>query len=142
MNLDLEERLVREGIRHDRLTKAEKVKLLARWSRTFPELLASARRGEVFENVPRDKAAQDHYAGLPTCDFYVLPDDASGMPSCACFAAHPPNLSELVSDTITKCDELVVVDSSFRWSAVFVNQGASLVGIHFSRQETSTHPDL
>ena len=139
MNLDLEERLVREGIRHDRLTKAEKVKLLARWSRTFPELLASARRGEEFEHVRRDKAAQEQYAGLPACDFYILPDDASGMPSCACFAAHPPDLSELVSDTITTCDELVVVDCSFRWSAVFVNHGAAFVGIHFSGQEASPH---
>ncbi len=137
MNLDLEKRLAREEISHERLAKARKVKLLTQWSRTFPELVASARHGEVCEGVCRDKAAEQPYARLPACDFYILPDDHSAMPSYACFSASPPELSELVSDTFTKCDELVVVDRSFRWSAVFVNHGASLVGKHFSQKSDS-----
>ena len=134
MNLDLEERLAREEISHELLVKAQKVKLLTKWSRTFPELIASARHGEVREGVCRDKDAEQPYARLPVCDFYILPDDHSAMPSYACFSASPPELSELVSDTFTTCDELVVVDRIFRWSAVFVNHGASLPGTHFSQK--------
>jgi hypothetical protein len=119
------------------LTKAEKVKLLARWSRSFPEL-ASARHGGGSSRVYRDKAADTLYTKLPACDFYIFPDDHSGMPSHACFSAHPPDLSELVSDTFTKCDELVVVDRTFRWSALFINHGASPVGKHFCQKRTST----
>ncbi len=137
MNLDLEERLEREEISHERLAKTQKVKLLTQWSRTFPELVASARHGQVREGVYRDKAGDEPYARLPACDFYILPDDNSGMPSYACFSASPPELSELASDTFTRCDELVVVDRNFRWSAVFVNHGASLVGKHFSQKSDS-----
>ena len=124
MNLDLEKRLLRDAISHERVTKSQKVKLLTKWTRLFPDLVASARRGEVLGGVCRDKHADEAYAGRSTCDFFVLPDDDSGMPSYACLAAHPPELSELVSDTFTKCDELVVIEKDFGWSAVFVNHGA------------------
>ncbi|MBC8439327.1 MAG: hypothetical protein H8D87_06550 [Deltaproteobacteria bacterium] len=133
MNLDLEERLAREEISHERLAKAQKVKLLTRWYRVFPELVASARHGEIREGVCRDSAADEPYAALSACDFYILPDDNSGMPSYTCFSASPPELSELVSDTFTICDELVVVDGNFSWSAVFVNH-MWLVGKYFSHK--------
>ena len=135
MNLDLEEQLVQRTIGFKRLAKAQKVKLLAQWSRAFPDLVASARHQAVREGVCRDKDADEAYARLSLCDFYILPDDDSGMPSSGCFSARPPELAELVSDTFTKCDELVVVDTSGRWSAVFVNHGApQWVGRHFSRK--------
>ncbi|MEX2466259.1 MAG: hypothetical protein WD995_05080, partial [Gemmatimonadota bacterium] len=138
MNLDLKKRLTRDEISHERLEKAQKVKLLTRWSRVFPELVASARHGEVREGVYSDSASDEPYATLPACDFYILPDDHSGLPSYACFSARPPELSELVSDTFTKCDELIVVDWDFRWSAVFVNHMWQ-VGKHFIHKLENGH---
>ena len=135
MNLDLEERLAKSDIAHERLAKKDKVKLLTRWVQEFPELVASARRQELRKGVYRDQASDDMYGRIPVCNFFILPDDDSGMPSYTCVSARPPDLSELVSDTFTKCDELVVVEAGFRWSAVFVNHGApQLAGRHFSRK--------
>ncbi len=58
------------------------------------------------------------------------------MPSYLCLSAKAPELSDLVSDVFTRCDELVVVDRGFTWSAVFVNHGAAGPSRHFS-----SHPD-
>ena len=135
MNLDLEARLQACGANFSRLSKSDKVKLLAHWTKEFPELVGSARRGEHSPQVARDKAADVLYAELHDQHFYALPDDRSGMPSCECSAKVMPDLHELVSDTITQCDELVIVSSDFQWSAVFVNHGSpQLVGRHFQDQ--------
>ena len=132
MNLDLERILVKHGVAFERLRKAQKVKILMQWTRSFPELLASARHQEYSEGVVRDNEADEEYENLPSCDFYILPDDESGMPSVECFSAKPPGLRDLVSDMFTECDELVLVDKGFSWSAVFVNHGPSLPGLYLS----------
>lgn len=141
MNLDLEHLLERHRISHERISKSQKVKLLARWVRTFPELVASARHREARGGVARDEPADEQIARLSGSEFYILPDDASGMPACACVSEAVPDLSALVSDTFTKCDELVVIDADFRWSAVFVNHGTpEFVGRHFTRKDAETKP--
>jgi hypothetical protein len=132
MNLDLESRLKACGSIHSRLTKSEKVKLLARWTAEFPDLLASARRGQASPSVARDNEADLLYGAQRDVDIYVLPDDKSAMPSYFCKVDTMPDLQELVSDTITSCDELVVISADFAWSAVFVNHGSpQFVGRHF-----------
>jgi hypothetical protein len=139
MNLDLETRLQACGVSFSRLPKADKVKLLARWTKEFPELVESARRGQKSPNVARDKTADLLYMGLRDQAFFVLPDDRSGMPSCYCRAEAMPDVQELTWDSITSCDELVIVSSDFQWSAVFVNHGSpQFVGRHFqSRRESA-----
>jgi hypothetical protein len=138
MNLDLESRLKACGSIHSRLTKSEKVKLLARWTAEFPDLLASARRGQSSPYVARDSEADLLYGRQWDLDIYVLPDDNSGMPSYFCWVDKMPDLQELVSDTITSCDELVVISDDFAWSAVFVNHGSpQFVGRHFQIRDAS-----
>ena len=138
MNVDLEERLRECGVAFSRLSKSEKVKILARWTKEFPGLLASARHGQDSRAVLRDKDADRRYAELRDHEFFVLPDDPSGMSSCLCQAETMPDLRELVSDTITRCDELVIVAADFNWSAVLLNHGApELVGRHFQDQRES-----
>ena len=135
MNLDLEEILNKNHIVYEHLEKKSKVKLLSKWIKEFPELVSSARHQNNHEEVHHNLAAEEFYRKIPKCNFYIFPDDDSDMPSYECVSAKPPTLSELVSDTITKCDELVVVDSEFRWSAVFVNHGSpQSVSLHFSRK--------
>jgi len=132
MNSDLEDRLRETGVTFSALSKTEKVKLLARWTQEFPQLLASARHGQNSHNVARDKAADDQFDMLVTDKFFVLPDDASGMSSYRCQAAALPDLRELVSDTITRCDELIIVATDFGWSAVLLNHGSpQMDGRHF-----------
>lgn len=139
MNLDLEEFLEQHGITHERVSKSQKVRLLARWVNTFAELVASARHREAHGGVARDKTADELIARLAGSTFYILPDDASGMPAYACVSNTVPDLSALVSDTFTKCDELVVIDADFRWSAVFVNHGTpEFVGRHFTQIDSET----
>jgi hypothetical protein len=134
MNLDLEKRLDECGVTYEPLSKSQKVKLLARWGKAFTDLAAVARRGEAREGVHQDAAAEERYAALPGGEYFVLPDDDSAMSACACSSEKPPDLTELVSDTITKCEELVVVDGDFQWSAVFSNHGSpQMVGRYFSR---------
>jgi hypothetical protein len=138
MNLDLESRLEACGSIHSRLTKSEKVKLLARWTAEFPDLLASARRGQSSPSVARDSEADLLYAEQQDLDIYVLPDDKSDMPSYLCWVDTMPDLQELVSDTITNCDELVVISADFAWSAVLVNHGSpQFVGRHFQDRRAS-----
>ena len=139
MNLDLEARLPACGVSFSRLPKSDKVKLLARWTKEFPELVASARRGQNSPDVARDQAADLLYAERHDQEFYALPDDKSGMPSVFCRAATMPDVQELTWDSMTSCDELVIVSSDFQWSAVFVNHGSQqLVGRHFqTRRETA-----
>jgi hypothetical protein len=139
VNWDLERLLEQQEVRFSRLRKSEKVKILSLWVKAFPELIASARHQEAVEGVYRDSAADQKYAEIPAGDFYILPDDDSGMPSYSCSAAKPPVMTELVSDTITKCEEIIVVDKDFSWSAVFVNHGSpQLVGKHYlSRDESA-----
>jgi len=122
-----------------RLRKSEKVKILARWAKEFPELIASARHQHAVEGVYRDKAADERYAEIPGGEFLILPDDDSAMPAYSCSADKMPVLVELVSDTIAKCDEIIVVDEDFYWSAVLVNHGSpELVGRHFLARDKST----
>jgi hypothetical protein len=88
--------------------------------------------------VLTDKAADYRYAELQNQEFFVLPDDPSGMPSYLCGAEAMPDLQELVSDTITRCDELVILASDFRWSSVLLNHGSpQLVGRHFQDRRES-----
>lgn len=135
MNLGLEETLNKNHIVYEHLEKKSKVKLLTKWIKEFPELVSSARQQKNHEGVHHDLATEEFYRKITKCNFYIFPDDDSDMPSFECVSAKPPDLSELVSDTITKCDELVVIDSEFRWSAVFVNHGSpQSVSIHFSRK--------
>ena len=139
MNLDLEDFLEQHGVKHERFSKSEKVRLLARWVRTFPALVASARHGEATDGVARDATADERIARLSGCEFCILPDDRSGMPAYACMSETVPDLSELVSDTFTQCDELVVIDADFRWSAVYVNHGTpEFVGRHFAQIDADT----
>jgi hypothetical protein len=108
------------------------VKLLARWTKLFPELVLSARRGQHSPNVARDAATDGLYRKLRDEEYFVIPDDSSGIPSYLCQSEVMPELQELVSDTITRCDELVILASDFRWSAVLVNHGSpQFVGRHF-----------
>ena len=135
MNLDLEERLRAAGVATIRLAKSEKVKILARWTKEFPELLGSARQRRRSASVSTDKAADHLYETVHDAEFFVLPDDPSGMSSYRCQATTLPDLQELVSDTITRCDELVLVATDFTWSAVLLNHGApQLVGRHFQKR--------
>lgn len=138
MNPDLESRLRESGVTYSCLQKSEKVKTLARWTKAFPELLESARHGRRSPRVAHDAAADTEYAQLGGEEFFVLPDDPSGMPSYRCQAESMPDLHELVSDTITTCDELVIVASDFRWSAVLVNHGTpEQIGRYFQdRRQT------
>ncbi len=138
MNLDLEERLRECGVAYSCIPKSEKVKMLARWTATFPELVASAHRGQESRMVESGAAADRAYGELQEQEFFIFPDDPSGMPSCLCEAHVMPDLSELVSDTVTRCDELVILASDFTWSAVLLNHGSpQLVGRHFQyRSET------
>ena len=136
MNLNLEEILNKNYIIYEYLEKKSKVKLLSKWIKEFPELVSSARHQNNHEGVHQNLVAEEFYRKISICNFYIFPDDDSDMPSYECVSAKPPDLSELVSDTITKCDELVVVDSEFRWSAVFVNHGSpQSVSLHFSRKQ-------
>lgn len=124
MNLDLEIQLRDSGVSCSRLSKSEKVHILARWTKRFQELSAAARRNLESPNVLLDKHAEQSYNALQDEEFFVLPDDPSGMPSYLCRAGQMPDLTELVSDTITRCDELVIVAADFDWSAVLVNFGS------------------
>jgi hypothetical protein len=135
MNLSLEQRLNEEQVNFTRLEKREKVKLLTRWCKTFPELLTSARTQRFVPVVELDAAADQSLSGLTTDEYYLLPDDDSAMPSYRCVSPRMPDLADLVSDVGTKCDEIVIVDASFLWSAVFVNHGSPhLIGRHFLRR--------
>ena len=135
MNLCLEERLIEEGVKFTRLEKREKVKILSRWCKAFPELLTSARDQQFAAAVALDAAADQSLAKLETDEYCLLPDDASAMPSYRCISARMPNLTDLVSDVGTKCDEIVIVDAGFQWSAVLVNHGSpQLTGRHFLRR--------
>ena len=112
--------------------------MLSRWTKGFPELAECARRGGTSPQVFHDQAADTQYAGFRDVEFFVLPDDPSGMPSCLCEAEALPDLRDLVSDTITHCNELVVLESDFRWSAVFVNHGSpQLAGRYFQVRDQS-----
>ena len=75
MNLDLEERLTECGVTFTRLSKSDKVRVLARWTKEVPELVASARHGRALHGVARDKDADIEYAKLRDQEFFVLPDD-------------------------------------------------------------------
>ena len=132
MNRDLEQCLHAQGVTVAGLSKQEKVKLLSRWTKEFPELMRSARDGRRTPNVAQDAEADCLYSNLRNEEFYVLPDDASGMTSFLCKSDAMPDPRELVSDTITKCEELVFFECDFKWSAVFTNHGApQLVGRYF-----------
>ncbi len=132
MNLDLQKLLQACGVTIANVSKSEKVKILARWTKAFPDLIQAARHGQREPRVEYDTSADVHIGKLRKEEFFVLPDDHSGMPSYLCGAETLPDLRKLVSDTITQCDELVILASDFRWSAVLVNHGSpQLVGTYF-----------
>jgi hypothetical protein len=138
VNRSLEQALAEQEIEFEPLEKREKVKLLARWAKAFPELMQSARMHRRFPAVARDAQAESECASLAAGAYYVLPDDDSGMPSYSCSSPQLPDLSELVSDTVVTCDEIVIVDRDFQWSAVLVNHGSpENVGRHFMRAAPS-----
>lgn len=132
MNTSLENLLSEKGVRFTRLEKREKVKLLGRWNSAFPELLTSARAQQSVPSVALDAAADQLLRDVKADEYYLLPDDASAMPSYLCLSTRVPDLTDLVSDVGTKCDEIVIVDAHFQWSAVLVNHGSpQLIGRHF-----------
>ncbi len=124
MNRDLQIVLQQCGVTFSDIAKSEKVGILKRWNREFPDLARAARHGQRVPGIAFDNLADAGYGRLQHQEFFVLPDDPSGMPSCVCRSPTMPNLHELVSDTITRCDELVIVASDFSWSAVLVNHGS------------------
>lgn len=135
MNLDLQTLLQERGVKISNLSKSEKVKILSRWTKVFPDLIQAARHGHRKPEVEYDNVADSEYGKLCNQEFFVLPDDQSGMPSYLCSAETMPDLRELVSDTFTECDELVILATDLGWSAVFVNHGSSqLVGRYFQNQ--------
>ena len=136
MNQALGDLLTASGVTVEPISKSAKVKILTRWTKDFPQLVAYARHGRRSPTVADDNAADERYGRLRNEEFYVLPDDASAMPSFSCRAEAMPDLRELVSDTFTKCDELVVVQTASQWSAVFVNHGSpELVARYYQDRE-------
>ena len=137
MNTDLAECLHRLGIECEVLSKSQKVKLLARWASEFSSLCNRARHGTdapgVLAEVLAGNDAEEQMRALAADSFHVLPDDASDMPSVLCRHASVPDLSALVSDTFTTCEEIVIVDAGFQWSCVLVNHGAAGPGWYFVR---------
>ncbi|MGE3246648.1 MAG: hypothetical protein AB7F96_07765 [Beijerinckiaceae bacterium] len=133
MNSDLADCLDRSGIAYETLSKAQKVKLLARWASEFSHLCSRARHGIDAPDVLAGNHAQEQMRALAADSFHVLPDDASDMPSLLCRHASVPDLSALVSDTFAKCEEIVIVDAGFEWSCVLVNHGAAGPGWYFMR---------
>ena len=131
MNTHLADHLDRSGIAFEAVSKSAKVKLLARWSAEFAGLLQHARHGQSVPGIVAGSEAQEQMRNLETGSFYVLPDDESGMATVLCRHRAVPDLWVLLSDTVTKCDEIVVVDTDFGWSCVLVNHGASGVGWYF-----------
>lgn len=120
------------------LSKSVKVRLLARWSKEFPSLDARARRRAETPLVFVDNAADAQLDSLKTDGFFILPDDNSAMASVRCDAPTIPKLSALVSDTVTTCDEIVIIDSAFSWSCILVNHGTIGVGRYFMRRNPDT----
>lgn len=135
MNTDLADHLDRSRVPFETMSKSEKVKVLSRWSSQFPDLLMSARHGHRARNVRFDNAADEVMKNHETASFFVLPDDDSDMRSVRCYHKCVPDLSLLVSDTVTKCDEIVIIDSNFEWSFVLVNHGAAGAGRYYMRHE-------
>lgn len=135
MNKDLAELLDRMRIQFEAIAKAEKVKLLSRWSSQYSLLLRSARQGGRVPSVHVDNVADEKIRRLKAGCYYILPDDGSGMPSVLCYNEVVPDLSVLLSDTFTKCDEIIVLDFEFNWSCVLVNHGAVGVGRYYMRSD-------
>ncbi len=128
----LTERLAAAGIPCKMLVKSEKVRLLARWSRDFPELLAASRNGMPSANVLRDGKVDVFTASLVNGQAYVLPNDESGMPSLCCDTTAIAVLADVVADTQAGCEEIIFMDRAFGWSCVFVNHGAAGAGKYAS----------
>ena len=142
MNLDLQATLQECGVTSSDFAKSEKVKILARWNKEFPRLVQAARHGQQTTGVAYDNVADEQYGKLRNEEFFVLPDDESGMPSYLCRAEKLPDLRELVSDTVTKCDELVILAADFSWSAVLVNHGSpQLVARYFQNYRKTPRAD-
>ena len=131
MNQDLTDIIHKSGIEFDYITKSDKVRLLSRWSSIFAPLIACARKGHRVSTVYVDNAADELLEVQRTGAYYLLPDDDSGMSSVRCLAHTVPNLTALLSDTYTKCDEIVIVDAELAWSYVLVNHGTAGVGRYF-----------
>lgn len=140
MNLHLEALLQEASVTHRRLNKGEKVKQLSRWSRAFPTLITSARGASALRGAAAEEAAR----GAPADHFFALPDDASAMPAYECSADAMPDLKHLVSDEVTSCQVIVLLDAQLRWAFVLENGGApSLIGQYFSwKEETKRHQHL
>jgi hypothetical protein len=133
MNTDLADCLYRLGVECETLPKSQKVKLLARWASEFSHLCNRARHGTDAPGVLVGNDAEEQMRALAADSFHVLPDDASDMPSVLCRHASVPDLTALVSDTFTTCEEIVIVDAGFQWSCVLVNHGAAGPGWYFMR---------
>lgn len=133
MNTDLADCLGRFGVECETISKSQKVKLLARWACEFSGLCNRALHGIDAPGVFAGNYAQEQMRALATDSFHVLPDDASDMPSVLCRHPSVPDLSALVSDTFTSCEEIVIVDAGFQWSCVLVNHGAAGPGWYYVR---------
>ncbi|MEZ5853651.1 MAG: hypothetical protein R3D67_02495 [Hyphomicrobiaceae bacterium] len=133
MNTDLADYLHRLGVEFEVVSKARKVKLLSRWGVEFSPLRMRALRGKSVPEVDVDNAADEQMRCQKTHSFFILPDDDSGMPSVRCCHETVPDFSALLSDTFTKCEEIVICDVNFDWSCVLVNHGAAGVGRYYMR---------
>ncbi len=131
MNTDLADHLDRSGIAFEAVSKSAKVKLLARWTAVFAGLVMRARHGHSVPDVRVDGDAQEQMRKLKTSSYYLLPDDESGMASVLCRHTAVPDLTILLSDTLTTCEDIVIVDADFDWSCVLVNHGAAGVGRYY-----------
>jgi hypothetical protein len=130
VNLHLQRLLEACGVAFERVPKGEKLRWLSRWNRAFPRLATTADFGDA---PLRGPDAQEAARGAPAERFYVLPDDASAMPAYACSADRLPDLELLVSDEVTTCQEIVLLDAELRWAYVLTNGGSpELVGARFS----------
>lgn len=125
-------KVVREcAIGFEGLSKSTKVRLLSHFNTEFAPLAANARKGVRHPFVLTDTAADHMLREQPIQSYYLIPDDESGQPSLFCKANRFPELGELLSDTLTKCDEIIILDADFCWSFVLVNHGTSGVGRYF-----------
>ena len=132
MNSHLTDILNADGIAFEVMAKSAKVRLLRRWNSVFASLSARARNGIASANLRVDKDADDFLASQSGGTIYLLPNDECAMPSVRCSVTKIPILTELLSDTYTTCDEIIIIDEAFTWSCVLTNHGAAGVGRYAS----------
>lgn len=128
LNRHLIDSLDAADIEFESISKSEKIRLLARWSAVFSGLSAFARQGTSSADVLVDTRADAFLASQTGVTIFLLPNDESAMPSVRCHVRAIPDLTELLADTYTTCEEIVIIEEGFTWSCVLLNHGAAGVG--------------